>query len=160
MRLKKKIKYVLYALVTGVLILLFNLFFQVPDHQTRSVKKYLETNVAWNNQGGVITDGYKIYGGKDGELYVWYTFEEWNREKQQIDSGASLPLVILLDEENKAAGHKRPADGASYEESVKDLFPFYVRARMNHDTAPASIRQMISAQQEKLPPEEEENTEE
>ncbi|MGD7044576.1 hypothetical protein [Jeotgalibacillus proteolyticus] len=155
MRLKKKVRFGLYAFMAGILILLLNLFFQVPAHQADSVESYLKKNVAWNHHGGVITDGYKIYGGNEGELYVWYAFEEWNRETQQADSGASLPLVILLDSENQAAGHKKPADGASYHESLRELFPFYVRVRMDHDTAPPSLQQMIRDQQKNLPSEDE-----
>ncbi|PPA69794.1 hypothetical protein [Jeotgalibacillus proteolyticus] len=156
MRLKKKVKYNLYGIALATVLLAINLLVPTPSYQTASLERYLEENIAWNNTGGVITDAYKIYGEKEDELYLWYTFEEWNRENQDIEAGASLPVVILLNEQEEAVGHKVPDDGSNYTNSVKELFPFYVRVRMNHDGVPLSLRQSINIQQKALPPVEEE----
>lgn len=158
MRLKKKVKYTLYIILIVIVIIIFNASVTFPSYNAKSLEAYLTEQIAWKNNGGTITDAYKIYGGSDQKLYLWYGFEEWNREKQEIESGASLPVVIRLNDQNEAVSHVIPEDGSNYTDSMKELFPLYVRIRMNHSGMPGSIRHSIDMQQDALPPLDEESS--
>ncbi|TDL33090.1 hypothetical protein E2R51_10565 [Jeotgalibacillus sp. S-D1] len=152
MRLKKKVKYTLYITLLVIIIIIFNASVSFPSYNAKSLEAYLNNNIAQKTDGGIITDAYKIYGGNDQEMYLWYGFEVWNREQQDIEAGASLPVVIQLNDQNEPISHEIPEDGSNYTNSMKELFPLYVRIRMNDTDMPGSIRHSIDMQQDSLPP--------
>ncbi|MEW9500967.1 hypothetical protein [Jeotgalibacillus marinus] len=157
MRLKRPAKYGLYMIILSLLILVFNLLFLLPKYDSASLDSYLEEKIAWKNEeDSVITDAYKIYGGNENELYLWYEFEEWNREKQEVVARGSSPMVVLLNEQREAVGHTTLRDGDEYVNNMKELVPFFVRMRMTTGDVPRSIEHAIEIQQADLPPEEEE----
>lgn len=98
------------------------------------ITEYIEEKVAHKARGGPSFAAQEIYGteqNNDGKIYVylWTYYMEYyllNGELRE-SSGASLPLVLVLEEEASeqfiVAEHYEPTPGSEYGPSVRRLFP-------------------------------------
>ncbi|MDZ5713226.1 hypothetical protein [Jeotgalibacillus haloalkalitolerans] len=147
MKLKKSAKtgLIVISLSTAAMIAV-NMLVSVPDYEHESASAYLEKEVAFTSNQGEVTDSFKVYGGNDDELYIWYAFDEFLAEENETGSGASLAVKLLI-ENGKVVGHELPDEGELYEDSMKELFPWHVRWRMPRGDVPSSIEREIDIQQ-------------
>ncbi|TFD99885.1 hypothetical protein [Jeotgalibacillus sp. R-1-5s-1] len=149
MKLKKSAKRGLWVIGISVLaIFVLYVFVGTPSFDHAEAEEYLENEIAWTNEGGVVTDAFKVYGGNEEEIYVWYAFEEFITEQNDIGGGASIAVKLII-EDGIVIDHQIPEDGSLYTESMKELFPFHVRWRMPQ-AMPLSLEKAIALEQAKL----------
>lgn len=150
MRLKKSAKIGLTVIsLTAAAIIAVNMFASIPEYNADSASGYLKKELAYMSMQGEVTDSFNVYGGDENELYIWYAFEEFLPEENETGSGASLAVKLLM-ENGKVTGHEVPEDGALYEESMQELFPWHVRWRMPRGEVPLSIEQEIEIKQARI----------
>ena len=159
MKLKKSAKNGLIVIaLTTTIIMTVNLMVSVPAYNGASASDYLEREVAYTNNQGEVTDSFKVYGGNENELYIWYAFDEFLAAENETGSSASLAVKLLL-ENGKVVGHEVPEEGELYVDSMKELFPWHVRWRMPHGDVPSSIEREIEMEQARILAEMKENEE-
>ncbi|MFB1082921.1 hypothetical protein [Jeotgalibacillus sp. JSM ZJ347] len=150
MRLKKSAKTGLTVItLTTAMIIAVNVFASIPEYHADSASAYLKKELAYVSGQGQVTDSFKVYGGNNGELYIWYAFEEFHAEENETGSGASLAVKLLM-ENGRVIGHEVPEEGELYEDSMKKLFPWYVRWRMPSGDVPLAIEQEIDIKQARM----------
>ncbi|WP_404407494.1 hypothetical protein [Jeotgalibacillus malaysiensis] len=150
MRLKKSAKIGLTVIsLTTAAIIAVNIFASIPEYNANSASAYLKKELAFVNNQGEVTDSYKVYGGNEEELYIWYAFEEFLPEENDTGSGASLAVKLLM-ENGRITGHEVPEEGELYEDSMKELFPWHVRWRMPSGDVPSSIEKEIDIKQARM----------
>ncbi|MBM7579531.1 hypothetical protein [Jeotgalibacillus terrae] len=150
MKLKKSARngLIVIALSTAV-ITVVNLMVSVPSYNGDNASAYLEKEVAFTNNQGEVTDSFKVYGGNEDELYIWYAFDEFLAAENETGSSASLAVKLLI-ENGKVVGHEVPGDGELYVDSMKELFPWHVRWRMPRGEVPLSIEREIEMEQARI----------
>lgn len=150
MRLKKSAKTGLTVItLTTAMIIAVNVFASIPEYNADSASAYLKNELTYANNHGEITDSFKVYGGNEEELYIWYAFEEFLPGENETGSGASLAVKLLM-ENGRVTGHEVPEEGELYEDSMKELFPWYVRWRMPSGDVPLAIEQEIDIKQARM----------
>ncbi|WP_227394622.1 hypothetical protein [Jeotgalibacillus aurantiacus] len=149
MKLKKSAKRGLWVIGTTLLVIIaLHTFVGNPSFNHAVAEEYLENEIAWTNEGGVVTDAFKVYGGNEEEVYIWYAFEEFITEKNDIGGGASIAVKLIV-EDGIVTDHQIPEDGSLYMESMKELFPFHIRWRMPQ-AIPLSLEKAIELEQSAL----------
>ncbi|TFE02040.1 hypothetical protein [Jeotgalibacillus salarius] len=147
MKLKKSAKIGLAIIsLSAAALITVNAMISIPSFDHEDASSYLEKEVAEVNRQGVVTDAFKVFGGNDEELYIWYSFEEFLVEKNDHGTSGSLAVKLFM-ENGKVIGHELPAEGELYTDSMKKLFPWHVRWRMPNGDVPSSIEREIDIQQ-------------
>ncbi|AJD90069.1 hypothetical protein JMA_07520 [Jeotgalibacillus malaysiensis] len=150
MKLKKSAKIGLTVIsLTTAAIIAVNMFASIPEYNADSASDYLKKELAYVSNQGAVTDSFKVYGGNEEALYIWYAFEEFLPEKNETGSGASLAVKLLM-EDGRVTGHEVPEEGELYEDSMKELFPWHVRWRMPDGEVPLSLEKEIDIKQARL----------
>ncbi|MCO7126847.1 hypothetical protein NIE88_13830 [Sporolactobacillus shoreicorticis] len=105
---------------------------KVTKSMNRVVSDYILTyNKDLSEQVDQQFEAHKIYGArkKDNgiiEVYLYYLYEEFKRDKEtEVDGGSVLACVKLkkVDDNYKVVGFKEAEDGSKSTDSIKEMFP-------------------------------------
>lgn len=150
-KLKNVLK-IIFIIFIAIIIITYiiqkNNFFEVEikgkDELYLKVEKYL-INLEYSKKDSiqnynisdfnVFTDIAKLGIRKKGEetyVYIWALIESYYVQNGEvvINSGSSMPYKFIL-KNDEIVSYKVPKDGAENEQSLKEIFPYDVRKKLD-----------------------------
>ncbi|SFG98374.1 hypothetical protein [Sporolactobacillus nakayamae] len=107
-----------------------------PVKVTKTMNQVISNYLLAHNKGLIEQteqqyEAHKLYGARKKdtgftEVYLYYLYEGFNREKKTEVDGGSLPVRVKLKKVGgsyKVVGYKEAEDGSKFTDSIKEMFP-------------------------------------
>lgn len=97
------------------------------------IEKYLSDEIFRESNNGKTFGTFEILGLDNNEIYIWALIMNYDKGKNELAGGWSVPLVLMVQRVNgnlEILGFHAPGDGNLYSEDVKKLFPKHLHQRI------------------------------